>query len=300
MTQEDEAPIFLVFQMAKVASLAWAEALKAALPSARVHHFHHLDPSTIARIDEQSLRRGETQNVKNLLWLRTPRGRPPPELVEKLANGPWTGPGPLRIVSGVRDPLDRAASLLFFCADFYGHRTLPLSFRQGASPEFLVEYFLKTWRTALAGHTPATTFEAILGQSFVDYRDWFSIELKGCLGVDVTSHPFDFDRFNLTFKLGDIHFFGYRFEDLDERRSEWQMVAAAASAFAGATIKSLPKVNSTEDRRGRELYRSFRQQLIVPDDLIDKIYSAPILRHFYRDAELANFKKRWRQRSSTQ
>jgi len=283
--------------MAKVASMAWNDALKAALPSAVVHHFHHLDRTAIARIDEQSQRRGESQNVKNLAWLRTPWGRPPRELFDRLVDGHWAGLSPLRVVSGIRDPVDRATSLLFFCADFYGHRTLPVSFRQGATTAFLTEYFVDIWRKGLAGQIPATTFEAILCYAFMDYRDWFAKEMLGCLGIDVTSHPFDFNQFNLSLSSDNVCFFAYRFEDLKEDNDRWPKVASAASRFAGAPIVTLPKINATKDRRAAELYQRFREQLIVPDDVLEEIYSAPILNHFYTSDELAKFRLRWSERS---
>ena len=86
--------------------------------------------------------------------------------------------------------------------------------------------------------------------------------------------------------------FVYRTEDLaqPERRSR---VLTAAGAFLDAKLDALPGSNAAEGRRSRDLYRQFRATAKLPDTMLDRIYDAPIISHFYTDEDIAGFRLRW-------
>jgi hypothetical protein len=254
-----------------------------------VHHLHFLTPSNASQNQEFATRDGETQTFANLTMLR--RSLDPGGLLRYSTDGRWSG-GPVKIVSGIRDPIDRAASLLFFFADFYGNKTVALSFREGARADDLVSYFIETWRAALIGDMGSGTFDQRLRRAFLRYREWFSTELQAVFGIDVEHHAFDRERRSLVIDdASAAPVFSYRFEDMQP--PAWPRVAAAASDFLGARIEALPRLNATGARRSHGLYADFKQRLAMPGDLLDRIYAAPIMEHFYTVEEIAGFKRRW-------
>lgn len=285
----------LVLQMAKVGSYSWFKAISDALPDAEVHHVHFLHPATQQRVAESNEREDSTQTFANRAVLRNHAGSPAPKLVACVRDGRWCG-GPVKILSAIRDPVDRAASLLFFFADFYGHKRLGLSHRDGVSPDFLVSYFIDTWRAALAGDLGTSTFDARLRSDFLWVRDWFSMEIEEIFGIDVMRVPFERQRASLRADNGSAEILCYRFEDLAQE--SWPRLAASASAFLGVPIKELPQLNATTSRRARHLYREFRAKLALPAEMLEAIYAEPLLNHFYTDAELASFKARWGDRQA--
>jgi len=296
---EDRRTI-LVLQMGKVASVAWTEGISAALPAADVRHIHHLHPLAVERIREQATRTGPTQNIKRVRLLQMGANQPLGELPAKFVDGRWTGSSPLQIVSGIRDPVDRSISMLFFAADFYGHKELALSFRENASLGFLLEYFRETWRQSLSDRIPETTFEQLLCQSLLRYRDWFDLQFRDFLHLDLMQAGFDFERSSLTLREGAVEVLCYRFEDMKEGSDAWGRLSASASEFLGTPITTLPRANAAQNRRARELYSAFRSQITLPDDILDEIYSAPMVRLFYTPAELDAFKSRWRERRGSE
>jgi hypothetical protein len=279
----------LVYQMGKVGSVAWLRAIEAACPDANVHHMHFLSPAATRRIHESIARRGDTQTFVNIPMLRRDVDRS--GLQDKVVEGRWCG-GPALIVSGMRDPIDRAASLLFFFADFYGNAAMKLSFREGATAETLTRYFIDSWEKALSGDFGTATFDQRLRRAFVRYQDWFATEIAGVFGPDIAQERFDPATGCLVARGGDgIGVFCYRFEDL--RESAWPSVAASASGFLQAPIGTLPVVNATTRRRSKALYEAFKAELAMPTDLIEAIYAAPVVRLFYSPDEIGRFRARW-------
>lgn len=282
-------PRILVYQMAKVGSLAWWKAIKAACPDATVHHLHFLNPTTARRVEETIRRDDESQTFVNRTVLQ--RGLDRDGILSLAVGGRWSG-GPVKIVTGIRDPIDRAVSLLFFFSDFYGSRNARLSFREGASAEFLLAYFIETWRAALDGDMGIGTFEQRLRKAFVRYRDWFATEVEEVFDIDIGRHAFDRERRSLVVEDGSsTALFCYRFEDLQP--STWPRVSAAASDFLGAPLEALPWINTAGGRRSRALYEECKQRLMMPVELLERIYTDSIVERFYTVEEIASFKLRW-------
>src|SRR5689334_1122632 len=112
-----EKPITIVFQMAKVASQSWYQAITTADPQAPVYHLHFASPEALSLFRGLAQETGPRQTIKRprLLMHRSVIRQ---ELAARFAGGRWTG-GPVRIVTGIREPVDRSLSLLLFIADFY-------------------------------------------------------------------------------------------------------------------------------------------------------------------------------------
>jgi hypothetical protein len=284
-------PIVLVLQPPKAASMAWYDALRRAADDLEVHHIHHINPRTITRKKSYRDVEGEQQTIRNRAIFRRGGGWPDPSLEKSLAESP-ADRRPVKIVSTVRDPVARSISTLFFYADFWCHRTLPLSHRENVATDRLIDFFVATWRRALAGEPGPGTFEWMLESEFINYRDWFDREVGDVLSVDVHSTAFDFNRHVLRAGSAGVDMVVCRYEDLGDG-DRMSHILAEVSDMIGVTIADLPRSNSTSGRRSGDVYREFRQRLKLPADMLDEIYSAPILSRFYRPAELAAMKDRW-------
>ena len=196
-------------------------------------------------------------------------------------------------------PVDRAASALFFYADFYGHTQIGLSYRDGVSLDFLNRYFIEAWRAALGGDMGGNTFDERIRGTFLRFRHWFDTEIESVFDIDIHQYPFDAERRSAVARKDGVHLFCYRVEDMAPGDIGWPLLAAAASDFLGARITSLPRLNAAEGRRSRGLYAQFREQLVMPDDMLTQIYAEPILRHFYSNDELARLQARWSKRKGS-
>jgi hypothetical protein len=290
MSGDAQSPI-LVFQMGKVASVSWYEAIRATLPGTPVHHFHLASPTGRARVEALRDVQGPLQTIARrnvpFLW-----GLPPAEVLSQLQSGRWTG-AEVRIIAGIRDPVDRSCSSLQFGADFMGHTELKLTAREHGSPESLAEVFRRGWEEALGGPTSADTFGRFLALSFGNYRTWFDDELAAVFGLDVMTAPFDREGLSLQVDCGSCRLFVYRTEDLaDPGRA--QRVLASACTWLGQTLPELTSRNAAEGRRSRDLYRAFRARARLPEPMLARIYDVPVLRHFYEADEIASFGSRWR------
>jgi hypothetical protein len=254
-------------------------------------HLHYINPLTVAELRGRQAIAGERQTIVNKTLLRQLPGLMKPEVEERYRDLTEQR-APIKIISGVRDPVDRSISLLFYFADFYGHKHARLSHRQGATSQFLRSYFIETWRAALAGEITQGTFDAWLQSEFVSYRDWFDTELAAVFDLRVSDFSFDDATGAMIGASGPFGLFCYRFEDLREPDATRRLLAAGSS-FLETTIGDLPRANVTENRRSSTLYREFRESLRLPPELLDEIYSAPILVQFYRPSEIATMKARW-------
>ncbi|MEX0853312.1 MAG: hypothetical protein WD036_08545 [Bauldia sp.] len=285
------APLILVLQMAKVASMSWYEAVCRACPGAQVYHLNLINPRLVSEIRALWAQTGPSQTVRNLALVRRGDGLPDPEF-EGALHRARAGNQPIKIVSAIRDPIDRSISALFFWADFFGHRRLRLSHRDDPTVDSLLAYFVDSWRSALDGLTVADTFDQCLQWEFVRYRDWFEREITEVFSIGLEGIEFDFGECCLRARSGATELVCTRFEDLGGGLAT-RAVLNSVAATIGAPIEELPRVNATDNRRARDLYRAFRQQVKLPQDVIEAVYSPPILAKFYRSDEIQRMRRRW-------
>jgi hypothetical protein len=69
----------------------------------------------------------------------------------------------------------------------------------------------------------------------------------------------------------------------------------AFSAFLGFDRFSLESANVAEDKVLAQLYREFKQAIVIPDAYFEKMYSSRLARHFYSAEEIDEFRDRWSQ-----
>lgn len=279
--REDERDLILVLQMAKVASSAWRNALGNARPDATVWHLHCANRLTRLRLLYERRRAG--------FPVDQPGGVPSFEQMRTLETGLSRGRS-IRIFSGIRDPVDRAVSLLFHI--IASNPSTPKRLSSTDDVDGLVGYFRSLCILASQGTSdePTSSFDRNLIAGFLWYRTWFDTEISSTLGLG-TDGRFDRVRRVLIERQGPLGLLVYRFEDL--KGDALPDVLAAASEFADAPISSLPAENRRQDRPAGERYAGFRDTVKLPRATLDFFYDAPIVRTFYSDDEIAGFRTRW-------
>ena len=111
--------LLLVYQMQKVASMSWIAFSRRHLVTAEPVHVHYVAEDSVAFLRAQFEAAGPEQTIRHRLLLRNlvQNG----VRVQALLNTVSSRNHRMVLVTGMREPVARSISLLFFLADFYGH-----------------------------------------------------------------------------------------------------------------------------------------------------------------------------------
>ncbi|MGP0070943.1 MAG: putative capsular polysaccharide synthesis family protein [Bryobacteraceae bacterium] len=285
--------MILIYQMAKVASRSWEVAAKSPLATENEPpvHCHYVVPRNRERIQAILDLPADRQTIYNMLL--------PRNILRAGASG-WKQIDSARrrqqntkIVSGMRDPVARSISIITFMADFFGHVSRPLSPRVAVSLEYVVESLQENWRWVLERREPDQTFEWLLWYLTDAFRSWFPDELGAAFGIDVLEGTFQRQDAMQRISTPETDIFIYRVEDMLPEAHGYSRLLEQASAFLETKLTSFPAVNTNSTRRSRELSAEVRRQFWLPADMLDAIYSEPIVQHFYDGDEILAFKKCW-------
>ena len=204
---------------------------------------------------------------------------------------PYLGMGKCRVITLIRDPIATLVS------DFF-------SSLQVTSPEFFGDGHcgdeaVREIRGLLAAQVDRQLRPGRRGEEHprpLFYRQlfdipllWFERELKEVLGVDVLRKRFPTARGYGVYRGRDAVVLVIRFEDLNERGAE------AVKDFLNVDVEGLHKANLSAEKPFYEQYRAFRDSLKMPGRFLDRYYSSPYARHFYSDAELDGFRRKWQE-----
>lgn len=234
--------VVLVHTMGKVGSKALAAAIEsAALPGVEVFHSHRL-------IDHR--------NPEVIIERQGLAPRRTWYVSSKLAARVAERTKPCVVLSVVRDPMERNVSGFFQTIERYLPDRRPL--RPGEphpSAEQLVELFIERYP-----HDAVTR--------------WAERELGTHFGVDPYEHPFDRDRGYGIIEQPPVTI-GIARHDLFPGAAE-----AMLRDTMGLARVELPRRNTTDGKHVGSLVRDFNAALVVPDDLIDRVYSSRYAQHF--------------------
>ena len=281
----------MVYQMAKVASRAWIEAVRpiAARDGGQPLHLHFLNRSTLAGIAGVAAMTGPSQTIANRFLLREMlrKGETGSAAITRARRDGQT----IRVVTGMRDPVSRSLSMLHFAADFYGDTSRPLDRFRGGDGAATAAVLREFWRALLAGEQPGDSFARLMVTLIGAYRNWFADELFNSLGVCLRADTVTGDPHRLH---GDgVEVLLYRVEDMAPDAAGHQALLARASAFLGDALSALPRVNTADSRRSYARYQAAAAAFRLSAAELDAIYDAPSVKHFYSIGEVAAFKRRW-------
>ena len=281
----------LVYQMAKVASLSWVALGRNELALDDIFHIHFLSDESVAFMRELIAAPDAVQTIARRMMVRNGlrhalEGR---EQLPSICSGndPWL------IVTGLRDPVARSISLLFFMGDFFGCTDRPLSWRDGASQSSLERAFREMWDRVLGDAPPADTFGRLLHFYVGIYEQWFEREFTAVVGIDATVAEFPPGPAPRVIRSGSNRVLVYRVEDMPDGAAGNPILLNSIKSFCDSNIAALPVANATGERRTKPLYRQFVENLRLPTSLIDRIYSGKTVQRFYTANEIERFKLRW-------
>ena len=255
-----ETPI-LVHQMGKVGSSSVVEALtNKGLP---VVQLHALNTKSLAVIQAQYEQRG----------LSLPAHIHDSQRVwaELIDRGK-----PVQVITAVRDPIARNISAFFQNLDIFREQKKVLKGKSDAAEiEKMIDDFLKKYDHNLP-------------------LRWFDTEIRDVFGLDVFAYPFPKALGTQIIQEDGIRLLILRAETSDTAK------VTAIREFLGIPDLHLPQKNRTAEKRLRNYYAAFLEQIHLPDDFIEYMYTSQYAQHFYTPEEIQTFRQQWTRHDTNQ
>lgn len=251
----------MIYQMAKVGSRSVLFSLEYSyrrhrLPNVPIHHIHNL-----VDLDAHEERARRTNNAEELGVIE--QYRRIRSDFDQFPDRHW------KVISLVRDPVARNVGSFFHNLDHYlpGWRS---RWRAGALPvDEVVQAFLKEKGV----HHTANV--------------WFDVEFKPLLGIDVYDSPFPVaDGFQFYANPPKVDLVIIRLEDLN------RVASPVMEKFLGIRDFKLYPSNIGDEKDYADIYRAFKSTPL-PLEYVEQTYQSRFARHFYGDAELQTFIRKW-------
>ena len=118
-------------------------------------------------------------------------------------------------------------------------------------------------------------------------KDWFDDELKPVSGIDVYETPFDTEIGYSLYQRDNTEVLLLKLEISDEDKQN------AIADFVGEPDFRLKRSNDTSKKSYAELYKAFRETIVFPQNVLDKVYSMKMAQHFYTETEIQNYLQKW-------
>ena len=175
----------------------------------------------------------------------------------------------VKIITMVREPIGRDLAHAF-------HNLTPKAGRGNG-----------VYYTGLPGDSFVNKYIANrIGTDFDGQFTWFDRELKSVFGVDVFEHPFDKDKGYALIRQANIEVLIMKLEKLNS-------LEATIGDFVNAPHFKLIDVNIGENKLYKFLYRNVKNTIKIPRNVMEKYYNDAQVNHFYSEAEIAGFWKKW-------
>jgi hypothetical protein len=260
-------PPLVLFQMGKVGSTSVLHSLRARSPSYDLFHVHVLSHDWIKKVYYHyryaSRVHGHAIVSGHMLSSMYLRGL----LDREFDRHEW------KIISLVRDPVARNVSAFF--------ELLPTSF-----PALVKLYH----DAALAAEQRVPELIRIFLEKFEEHDTpiyWFEKHLQPVFGVDIYQSPFPTQQGYQILRQDNVSVLIIRLEDLNNS------VAPALKEFLGLDNFVLEKRNVSDQKAYSDVYRRFQDQLLLPENYIQRMYDSRYMRHFYTEEEITQFRRRW-------
>jgi hypothetical protein len=245
----------LIYQMGKVGSTSVYQSLRAA----------GLCPLHVHRVNEKSRRDGFEFYSRHGV-------APPIHLYVSRLLCPYLRytSHRLKVVSLVRDPVERFVSRLYQKSDYLPHS---------------VDY--PDAVTDDAERTRQNIRQQLGNPDAMEYTfSWFDREIKAVLDIDVMAEPFDKDRGFGFYEGSRADVLVLKLEHLSD------LLPTVVSDFVGRELRVTEANVRRQAKRGED-YARVKSELSLPPMTLDRIYSHEWVRHFYTEDEIEIFQSRW-------
>jgi hypothetical protein len=119
---------------------------------------------------------------------------------------------------------------------------------------------------------------------------WFDSEMKPTFGVDVFAEDFPKSKGYKIYEGERAQVLLLKMENLDECAPD------AFREFMGMENFVLRNVNLGEDKEYKEVYRGFKESIVLPQAYLDKMYQSAYVQQFYSEEEVNRYIARWSKR----
>ncbi len=176
-----------------------------------------------------------------------------------------------KVISLVREPIDRLCSLFFHFMGRFHHDWL-CDDVQYLDTQRLLSVFEKLQESYLKNEMLVT---------------WFGCELQRAFGINVFDKDFDTEKGYQFYTGPKADLLLLRLENLNECYQK------AFQQFGGIRLPELFISNRSQDKGYDGIYSHFKQRVTFSAEYIDRVYELPYVRHFYSRDEIAHWKNRW-------
>ncbi len=170
----------------------------------------------------------------------------------------------VKIITSVREPVARNVSAFFENIRNYGFRP-PYEAIEATS---LINAFVGRYNHQIA-------------------TNWFDIQVKKPLGIDVFKGRFDFEELCQRTASKPYDMLILRAEDDNEIK------ASRIAEFLDIDEIQLSSANTGADKEHGNAYSLFKQTFKPPREFVKRSYETDLARHFYTQAELTRFQNSW-------
>ncbi len=257
---DPKRPNILIYQMGSVGSNTVYYTLKKYLSGLPIHHVHQLSREGLKRkellFDRQAVRKRNDLDYY---------ARLSSAVAEYKNDLQW------RIITLVRDPV---------VSQIRGY----FENLQRVFPEYLDD----------EGNVRQTEVMDFLELNFhkfdIDrnyYCTWFDEEPRQVFGINVYDHPYDHQRGYTIIKKDNLRLLVIRTEDLNGH------LGSALEEFLDLDEVRVVNKNVGIQKYFSQAYAYAKQNLVIPEQVLDVVYNSPHVQHFYTPEDIARFRDQW-------
>lgn len=253
--------IILVCTMPKTGSSTIYASLRTANLPYAVYHTHLFTDDLDERWDASEQRGYQPPARKELNEIKRLR-----ELFDSTDTKRW------KVITLVREPISRCLSSLF-----QGWRFFLKDIDQDDLPSENLA------RVQLAFIERAKT-------CYQASQEWYPQQINDVFGIDIFSHPFPREKGYAFYQGPKTDLLLLKLENLNH------CYQSAFKEWLGVENFRLVEANVAENKRYVDLYQAVSKKVVVPNEMIERMYTLDCVRHFYTHDEITKFKARWSQR----
>jgi hypothetical protein len=244
-----DRPRILVYQMGKVGSSSIFYSLKKKRLRG-VYHVHRLN----------------IENIKKIRHTNThPLFKEPTKTGEELCPIFSVKPNKIKIITMTRDPIARNISAFFENLNIFEYHD---SYQEKVSIDGLNNLFLDNYSHDIP-------------------LNWFDIEIKNVLEIDVFKHYFCKSKGHSIINNKNIELLIIKCEIDNEIKTQ------VIKRFLNLRKFKLINANIGTQKKYSNYYQKFKDSIKLPREYINKMYDSKYSQHFYSGEEIVNFKKKW-------
>ena len=117
--------------------------------------------------------------------------------------------------------------------------------------------------------------------------EYFDNEIKSHFAVDVYRHKFPYEDGYQIIATPEAEILIMQFEIDEQKKKE------AICSFLDIPSIAIPKLNISEDKYYRDQYKKVLNEIVIPEEYLDRMYESEYTKHFYDPQQILSFRHRW-------